>query len=385
MQKATPAAEDASTPNGASSAPTSSPRIPCAELKEGQRIESTYLLAVCDQRQKKNGDPYFLMRLADASGSVAAVMWDRHDALREGRVKAEDIVFVDGQVAEFNGGLQVTVKFISRMNDEDVDVGEFLASSRRSRPEMEAELDALIESVTQPDCRRLLERFFQHKRLRELFCTAPAAARVHQAFLGGLLEHTLNVVTNALKLAERYQPYDRDLLITAGLLHDIGKVREYEWRRTISYTDDGRLLGHIFMGASMVEQAILKLDGFPELYRSHILHLILSHHGKMEFGSPVIPKTKEALILHYADYSDAFLTSFDESTAEARGRAETWTAYNRVFDTYLFAAAPGHPAELPAPGTEGQRRSPATMPSATQDRDPREKAAAGGGNVDDPG
>lgn len=330
---------------------TASPRV--ADLQTGDAVSGVYLATAVDWRTKKNGDPYFFLTLRDASASISCVMWDNHESIQNGGIVADDFVRVDGNVGDFNGAKQLTLRRIEKVDETDVQISDFLAVSPRPRAEMEAELDALIASVKNADCRRLLARFFGHQKFRDLYCTAPAAARIHQAWIGGLLEHTLAVVRNAVNLAECYGPYDRDLLVTAGIFHDVGKIREYSWRRTITYTDEGRLHGHISIGASMVDAAIRALqrepEGFSEHYRQHIMHLILSHHGKLEYGSPVVPKTKEALLLHYGDYTEAYLSSFVEAIEEAQDRGQQWTGFNKMFEAYLYAppAANGNgPAQM---------------------------------------
>ena len=353
------------------------PRMKCCEVKPGDLVRSVFLLTSAEQRAKKNGDPFFSLAVRDSTGSLGGVMWENHGELVTGTIRTDDFILLQGHATEYNGAVQITVQSVRKVADDQVEVSDFLAVSPRPRAEMERELDELIASVQQPDCRRLLDTMFGSATLRELYCTAPAAARIHQAYIHGLLEHTLNVVTNALELAKRYGEYDRDLLVTAGILHDIGKIREYDWRRTITYSDDGRLVGHIPIGSLLVDGYIRDLkktpEGFPDHYRRQILHLILSHHGKMEFGSPVIPKTKEAFILHYADYNDAFLTSFNDSVRDAQEKGEPWTPYNRLFETFLFTgkSAPPPSARPDAPLT------------ARLDLDPRETSGGARGSLDD--
>ncbi len=346
--------------------------LKCANMQPGDSVSGLLLLTSVERRTKKNGEPYFFLGLRDRTGSIQSVMWDNHDAVRDGRVAADDFVFVEGHVSEFNNSVQLTVREIQRVDDDKVDVSDFLAVSAIPRETMEAELDALIASVESTECRRLLDRFFGHDRFRDLFCTAPAAARIHQAWIGGLLEHTLCVMKTALHLGQQYQPFDRDLLVTGTLFHDVGKIREYSWRRSIGYTDEGRLLGHISIGASMIDGAIRALqrepEGFSEHYRTHILHLILSHHGKMEYGAPVVPKTKEALMLHYADYTEAYLASFQQVTDDAREQGQQWTGYNRMFESYLFVP----PA---ANGAAGDIRSAIAAAPAAGGMDTHEKPA----------
>lgn len=316
------------------------PFAPIAKLSTGDSVESVYHLLKVEQRTKKNGEPFFSLQVGDASGQSNAIMWDNHHALVAGIVKEDDFVQVKADVGNYNGNLQLTIKQISRMEDDKVHLSLFLPISPRPREEMEAELDSWIARVENSDCVRLLEKFFGNPRLRDLFCTAPAAARIHQAYIHGLMEHTLIVLKIADAIAGNYEPIDRDVLITAGLLHDIGKIRELDWKRTIRYTTEGRLLGHIPMGASMVETVInglKKKEGFDDGIHHHILHIILSHHGKLEWGSPIRPQTREATILHYADHTEAYMAVMAEQTAKAAAMGEPWTPYNNMFETYLYA------------------------------------------------
>jgi 3'-5' exoribonuclease len=314
-----------------------------AQLAPGTSVEEVYLLASVEQRAKKNGDPFFMLQLSDATGTINGVMWDNHHNLVGGLARRDDFVRVTGDVGEFNNSPQMTVRSIARVEDNEVQIERFLPCSPRPRAEMEQELDAWIARVKQKDCARLLRLLFTNERLREAYCTAPAAVRIHQAYISGLLDHTLNVLRIADSVASLYEPINRDVLITGGLLHDIGKIRELDWRRTITYTTEGRLLGHISIGASMVDQWIGRLkkseEGFDDGIHMQIIHLILSHHGKLEYGSPVRPQTREAQVFHYADHCDAYMTVFKNETEKAAAKGEPWTNFNRIFDTYLYAGA----------------------------------------------
>lgn len=288
-----------------------------------------------------------MLQFADKTGQVGGVIWDNHANLVTGTIAADDFVRVQGDVGEFNNLSQITAKKITKVDESTIDLGDFLAVSPRPRAEMEAELDDWIARVKNPDCKRLLSVLFGNPRLRELYCTCPAAAKVHQAYIHGLLDHTLNVMKLAYSIANVYEPVDRCTLITGTLLHDIGKVRELDWRRSITYTTEGRLLGHIPMGASMVDATINELrrkESFDQELQTRIIHMILSHHGKLEYGSPITPKTREALTLHYADNTEAYMAVFTTEVDKATTRGQAWTPFTKMFDSYLYA---GKPAPLP--------------------------------------
>ncbi len=327
------------------------PHEPIESLEANRSVDSVYNLTELDQRVKKNGDPYFSMTLGDKTGSLQAVMWDGVDAMLSRDIVAGHYVRIQGFLGEFREALQLTVQKIERVADDSVDEAMFRQASPRPRAEMEAELDEWITRVKNPDCRRLLEYMFHEESFRERFCMAPAAARVHQAYLHGLLEHTLAVMQLAWGISNLYKPINQDLLITGALLHDCGKVRELDWKRKLGYTDQGRMLGHIFIGATMVDRAVRTLEEtekFDRLTHDLILHMILSHHGKLEYGSPALPKTREALVLHYADYTEAYMAAFSENTNKSSARGEVWTPYNKMFQSYLFTGV-GMPA-----GFEGE-------------------------------
>lgn len=324
-----------------SSAPTK--EVTVSSLTPGMSVDDVFLLSSVEQRTKKSGDPFYMLQFSDGTGSINAIMWDNHHNLVAGIARRDDFVHITGEVGEFNGSPQLTVKSLNRVDDSSVKIDRFLPVSPRNRAEMEAELDQWIARVKDKDCARLLRLLFTNDRLREAFCTAPAAVRIHQPYISGLLEHTLNVLRIADSMASLYEPINRDILITGGILHDIGKIRELDWRRTITYTTEGRLLGHIPIGSQMVDTWINRLkkseEGFDDSTHMQIIHLILSHHGKLEYGSPVRPQTREAQVFHYADHADAYMTVFKVETEKAAAKGEAWTPFNRMFDSYLYAGA----------------------------------------------
>lgn len=349
--------------------------VPIDQLRPAGSVESVYLLQELELKTKRNGDPFASLTFADSTGSLQGVMWDNLGPVINHDVAQNDFVLVSGEVGTFNNNLQLVVRRIAPVADAQVDLARFLPMCPQDLGELERRLDALIGEV-KGDCRRLLDHFLGQgpQSLRRDFCSAPAAVRVHQAYIGGLLEHTLCVVGNALTLADRYKPYDRDLLITGALLHDLGKIREYDWRRVIRYTDEGRLIGHISIATGLYYRAFQELAPFDELLQWNLLHLLLSHHGKREYGSPVLPKTREAFLLHYADLSDAYLAIFVTETDKAREKGEAWTGFNKLFDTYLYSGA-----------TRADGALPLQRPANLEPDDPRFFFGSGGDSVDDPG
>lgn len=344
-----PAQDPVTEPASSPAATNTLPQIPVSTLRPGMSVDSVYVLTSVEQRTKKNGDPYFSLQLADGTGVANAVMWDKHESLLARTIEREDYVHVLADAGDFNGQLQLNLRRIARADASRVNPKDFLAYSPRPMAEMEAELDAALAEVKNPQLARLLERLFRHKRFRELYCSAPAALRIHQAYIGGLLEHTLNVLRHVRACAPTYAPVNMDLAITGTLLHDVGKIRELAWGRVITYTDEGRLFGHITIGAQMIEGAIRELQrqpgGFDDTLRLQLIHMILSHHGKLEYGSPVTPRTREAMLLHYCDYMDAYLTMATAEMNRATAKGEAWTPYLKLFDAYLYA---GPPANDPA-------------------------------------
>lgn len=312
-----------------------------ADLRVNQSVDDVFLVTEKSMRSSRSGNPFLALELADRTGRIQARVWENAQALAAAAV-VDRYVRVAGQVAEFNDSLQINVTAMELVPDEDVDQADFLPATTRDLGEMLAELRSSVERISSPPLRALAESFFfSETGILEPFQRAPAAMMIHHAVVGGLLEHTLSVAGLCLDLARRFPFLSADLLLTAALLHDVGKVRELSWSRRFDYTDEGRLVGHLVIGAEMVTERARAIEGFPEETLLLLRHMILSHHGKYEWGSPKRPKTMEALALHYADDLDCKLCSFkdylraeDEKEPEAR-----WTSYHRGFERHLYKGA----------------------------------------------
>lgn len=284
---------------------------------------TTYFAAVQKQvRSSKNGAPYLALILADRTGQVEGRMWE--NALEGGATfESGDVVKVRAQVCRYQERLQLTVEKIRGAARDEYVLGDYVATTTRDIDAMWAELNGYVESFRDPHLKALLRAFLDDREIAEALRQAPAAKGLHHAWIGGLLEHILSLMGIAELAARHYTEVSRDLLLTGVLLHDIGKLHELRWGLGFEYTVEGQMLGHITIGIGMVEKKIAGLPGFPDRLRVLVEHLILSHHGKYEYGSPKLPMIPEAIVLHYLDDLDAKmqLVRSELGRHQASGRA----------------------------------------------------------------
>lgn len=306
------------------------------DYKEGDRVFDIYL---CKHRQSavtKNGKAYDNVILQDKTGTLDAKVWDPNNP-GIGEFDTLDYIEVYGDITSFQGALQVNVKRIRKCQEGEYDPADYLPVSSKNIDEMFAELLGIIKSIQNPYYKKLLELFFvEDAQFAKTFRTSSAAKRIHHGFVGGLLEHTLSVTKLCDYYCGAYPILKRDLLLTAAICHDMGKVREISLFPENDYTDDGQLLGHIVMGAQMVAERAVKIQGFPHQLLTQLQHCILAHQGKLEFGSPKTPALIEAMALYYADDTDAKMETFKEILENA-GETNEWLGYNRLFESNLRA------------------------------------------------
>ena len=265
-------------------------------------------------RKDSRGAPYLSLKLVDRTGSVDARMWGRlpEDLVQE--IPGPAYVDVEGQAHEYRGTLQVKLDRVRVMGREEVAEEDYLPATEQDRRVLASELETAGRNLENEDLRQLFELMVSDAPFWEAFCQAPAAKGMHHARIGGLLEHSVNCSRIARSLAEIY-PVDRDLLLFGAIFHDVGKVRELSWNAGgFAYTTEGRLLGHVVLGERLVSQYIAQLPGFPEELGLRISHLLLSHQGETEYGSPERPKTLEALLVHLTDNLDARAEMYLEFT-----------------------------------------------------------------------
>ncbi len=304
------------------------------DLKSGETVNDRFVLAERHLSQKKDGGNYMTLVLSDRSGSVKGVIWDNIDELIE-KAAAGDFVNIQGSVSEYRGVLQIVVKSMTRLSPDDIDVTDFLPATSRDPEAMLDKLKDISDSMTNRDLKALLKLFWSDRIFVEKFKIAPAAKKMHHAYLGGLLEHTLSLTILAERVVEHYSGIDRDLLLTGAILHDIGKIKEFVYDRRIDYSDEGRLVSHIVIGVEMLQEKISAIEGFPEKTAMLLKHMLISHHGNREYGSPEPPKTLEAVLLNYLDEIDAKINGIREFM-ENQAADEDWTGYHKPLERFFY-------------------------------------------------
>ena len=306
------------------------------ELKEGDRVFDIYLCKHKQEAVTKNGKPYESVILQDKTGTIDAKVWEPNNP-GIGDYDDLDYIEVYGDVTNFQGQLQISVKRIRVCHEGEYNPSDYLPVSSKGIDTMYNELKTLIGSIKNTYLHQLLQDLFiDDADFAKKFCNSSAAKTVHHGFVGGLLEHTLSVTKLCDYYCSAYPILQRDLLLTAAMCHDIGKVKEISAFPVNDYTDDGQLLGHIVMGAQMVGERAAKIDGFPHNLLAELQHCILAHHGKLEYGSPKVPALIEAVALNYADDTDAKMETFKE-ILENNSENSGWLGYNRLLESNLRA------------------------------------------------
>ncbi|MCF6186748.1 MAG: 3'-5' exoribonuclease YhaM family protein [Desulfobulbaceae bacterium] len=302
-------------------------------LQEGQQVRDLFLIARKNLAETKAGKPYMALTLMDRTGEIEARVWE--NALQFDAVAAVgEVIVVQAMAKSYQNQLQLGVSHLQRADEAQVALADFMPASKRPVREMQQELSSLIATLSDKGLQQLLSTLFSGELL-EQFSTAPAAKKMHHAYIGGLLEHTLSVTGMAVKAAEHYPGLDRDMLVAGALVHDIAKTREFSYKSLpFDYTDCGRLVGHLVLGADMVRQAAVGIDGLGAGRVDQLVHLVLSHHGRHEFGAPVLPMTPEAILLHHLDDMDAKMNYIDQ--LREKQDEPGWSDYQRPLERFLY-------------------------------------------------
>ena len=301
-------------------------------LREGERVNEIYLVKSRNSALTKAGKPYDNVILQDKTGTLDAKIWDP-GSVGIDEFDAMDYVAVTGDITSFQGALQCSIKRARKVSAGEYDPKDYLPTSDYDVEQMYRELLAYVDSVKNPYLQQLLCAFFKNPTIEEQFKFHSAAKSVHHGFVGGLLEHTVSVTRNCNYFAKAYPILNRDLLLTASMFHDIGKLKELSTFPENDYTDAGNLLGHIVIGSEWVGEEIKKIDGFPVLLANELKHCILAHHGELEFGSPKKPALIEAIALSFADNIDAKMETVKEMLNGVPENNLEWQGYNRLLES----------------------------------------------------
>ena len=306
-----------------------------ADIKDRDSVNAVFLVKDKIMAMAKNGKPYMNLRFMDKSGEIEGKVWDNTDVLDK-LFDKDDFVQIRGKASVYMNKMQVVVTEISKIPEEQVNLADFLPESPRDSAEMQRELQEVVAALSNPYLRGLMEAFLSDAPFMGQYCMAPAAKGMHHVYLGGLLEHSLALVKLAKAIVPLYGGINEDLLIAGALLHDVGKIHEMSYERAFDYTDAGKLLGHITIGVELVEDKIRQVDGFPRELAILLKHMLLSHHGQYEYGSPKRPKTIEATILNYLDDMDSKINGIRAHIAKESASSSRWTAHHRLYDRYFF-------------------------------------------------
>lgn len=298
------------------------------DIRDGEQIIGHYL---CKQKQNlksRNGKPYISLKLQDKTGFVDGKIWDINSDIDE--FEENSFIKIDGVVSVYQGEYQISIKRLRLSLEGEYDPMDYIPCTDRDIKGMIEKLNEYIDKVENIYLKKLLQDFFvSDAEFLDKFIHHSAAKSIHHSYMGGLLEHTLTVVSIAEFLSSKYNEANKDLVIAGAILHDIGKIKELSEFPLNDYTDSGQLLGHIFIGIEMVNEKIKKINDFPEGLELLLKHCILAHHGELEYGSPKRPKIIEAMIIHCADNSDAKIKLFEESIKVDHIQGE-WVGYNRM-------------------------------------------------------
>ena len=304
------------------------------QLEEGEKVDDLFVLTARTASQTRMGKPYLRLTVADRTGELKGVCWEPGREV-DADTAVGDAVRIKGRMQSYNGSLQLAVGKMTRCADA-VDPSDFLPTAARRDPQRDFdELVALTAEFKDPWLRRLLDAFWADEDFVRQFKTAPAAKKIHHAYVGGLVIHCLSMARWARFAGEHYEGVDVDLLTAGAILHDVGKTRELECRLQIDYSDSGRLLSHIVIGCQMIDEKVAELPGFPEQTSLLLKHMVVSHHGERAFGSPEPPKTIEAVLLHFIDEIDSKVNGIRDFAAADDGNAP-WTAYHRLWERQFY-------------------------------------------------
>jgi 3'-5' exoribonuclease len=310
-------------------------KVYVTDINPGDRITDTFLVVEKHMASSQKGNPYLAVKLRDNTGDIDGRIWDNAVELT-GRFKKGDIVSIQSRATSYRNVTQLSISDIECIDRSRYNPADYSPSSKLDIEEMFKDLMIFVETVETPLLKVLLDLIFKDEKIVHLFKNVPAAKGFHHFYIGGLLEHTLSVTRLLEKTAEHYRTTNRDLIIAGGILHDIGKIKELSLNNVIDYTDEGRLIGHISLGLELINEKIALIEDFPEQLSMELRHIILSHHGVLEYGSPKRPKTLEALIVNFIDDLDAKVNAFQTCIESSTDNDSDWTSFHRLLERFIY-------------------------------------------------
>ena len=298
----------------------------CARF-ENKVIVSSFVVTTKQVKPKKSGEPYLALTLADRCGQIEAKMWDNVDDAIDA-FEQDDFLKVKGLLNKYKNRFQLTIHKLRKLGDSEVDFADYLPKTTKNVDELWSTLAAFVDSFQDPYLQAVVRAFMNDKEIAEAYRNAPAAKSLHHAYIGGLLDHVVSLCRSCDLISRNYPQINRDLLLTGAFLHDIGKIHELSYSRSFSYTSRGQLLGHMIIELEMLQAKISQIPHFPDELKTLLEHLVISHHGEYEFGSPKLPMFPEALMLHYLDDLDSKMESMRAHFERESENDSSWTSYN---------------------------------------------------------
>jgi len=314
-----------------------------SQLGHNEQVQQVFLASDKQLRPNRNGNLYLQVELSDRSGAISTRLWNASEQDYRG-FENGDYVVVDGSTQLFQGNMQLIATSIRKARQDEVDEADFITLQSADIDRMAARLAEILRSIRSPELRNLAECFLMDQEFMTKFTSAPAGMKNHHAYKGGLLEHVLGLMELILVVASRYEQLDQDKLLVGALLHDAAKTDELSYECDIAYTDEGQLLGHMVMAITMIDEKVreaerLSGEHFPKQLVTEIKHMVISHHGEYEFGSPKLPMTLEAIALHHLDNLDAKIASFTQLINDCPNVESNWTQYYANLGRKLYKGA----------------------------------------------
>jgi len=337
----------------------------CAQ-QENKIVTSSFVVVSKQVKPKKNGEPYLALTLGDRTGQIEAKMWDNVEDFLDA-FEQEDFLKIKGLVNKYKNRFQLTIHKLRRMQEAEIDFSDYLPKTTKNIGELWAALREFVAGFRDPHLRALLELFMADADIAERYRNAPAAKTLHHAYIGGLLDHVVSLFRSCDLLCRNYPQVNRDLLMSGAFLHDIGKIHELTYNRSFSYTTRGQLLGHMIIELEMLQAKTAQIPGFPANLKTLLEHLIISHHGQYDFGSPKLPMFPEALMLHYLDDLDSKMEAMRATFEREAGLEGPWTSYNPSLGRPLLNSAKFLQSEPEAEAASGAGASAGSPEGASSE------------------